>query len=146
VVSGVSAEQVEAPKNYVDFEDEPDKLKDMLKGKSPSVKAPSDTASERTLSAKSPTPPTVPITVPMQTERRDPSKVIINIGTPDSSRPFSTPTSPRDREGVSSEPEFSDDLELQYHIIPRTNGTGNAVKSISILVDSLVCIVLQESG
>lgn len=33
VVSGVSAEQVEAPKNYVDFDDEPDRLKGMLKGR-----------------------------------------------------------------------------------------------------------------
>ncbi|KAH7928777.1 hypothetical protein BV22DRAFT_1058262 [Leucogyrophana mollusca] len=33
VVSGLSREQVEAPKNYVDYDDEPEKLKDMLKGK-----------------------------------------------------------------------------------------------------------------
>jgi hypothetical protein len=36
VVSGVTPEQVEATvKNYVDFEDEPDKLKDILKGRNP---------------------------------------------------------------------------------------------------------------
>jgi WD repeat-containing protein 7 len=35
VVSGVTAEQVEALKNYVDFEDEQDKLKDILKGRNP---------------------------------------------------------------------------------------------------------------
>jgi WD repeat-containing protein 7 len=34
VVSSVSAEQVEAPKNYVDFEDEQEKLKGMIKKKS----------------------------------------------------------------------------------------------------------------
>lgn len=34
VVSGVSREQVEAPKNYVDFEDEPGRLKDLLKSSS----------------------------------------------------------------------------------------------------------------
>ncbi len=33
IVSGITTEQVEAPKNYVDFEDEPDKLKDMLKAR-----------------------------------------------------------------------------------------------------------------
>lgn len=35
VVSGVTTEAVEAPKNYVDFEEEPGKLKDMLKHKGP---------------------------------------------------------------------------------------------------------------
>lgn len=34
VVSGVTTEQVEAPKNYVDFDDEPGKLKKMLRGRS----------------------------------------------------------------------------------------------------------------
>lgn len=33
ILSGLSVEQVEAPKNFVDFDDEPDKLKDMLKGR-----------------------------------------------------------------------------------------------------------------
>ena len=46
VVSGVT---VEAPKNHVDFEDEPDKLKDILKGKNPRERhSISDTSSERT--------------------------------------------------------------------------------------------------
>ena len=35
IVSGVTTEAVEAPKNYVDFEDEQDRLKGMLKHKSP---------------------------------------------------------------------------------------------------------------
>ena len=33
VVSSVSAERVEAPRNYVDFEDEPEKLREMMKNK-----------------------------------------------------------------------------------------------------------------
>ncbi|KAL7279647.1 hypothetical protein ACG7TL_006053 [Trametes sanguinea] len=33
VVSGVSTESAEAPKNYVDFDDEPERLKGMLKGR-----------------------------------------------------------------------------------------------------------------
>ena len=35
VAAAVTTEQVEAPKNYVDFEEEPDKLKEMLKGRAP---------------------------------------------------------------------------------------------------------------
>ncbi|KAF9265238.1 WD40 repeat-like protein [Marasmius fiardii PR-910] len=39
VVSGITVERVEAPKNFVDFDDEPDKLKDMLKGRNPRDRA-----------------------------------------------------------------------------------------------------------
>ncbi|KAJ3575868.1 hypothetical protein NP233_g816 [Leucocoprinus birnbaumii] len=143
VVSGVSIEQAEAPKNYVDFEDEPDKLKDLLKGKNPSVKTLSDTASERAVSVKSPTPPTITLTEKHPPRRREMSKVLINMPS-NITRPFSTPSSPR--EPASPEVDLSDDLELQYHIIPRINGQGNSVRSISVLADSFICIVLQESG
>lgn len=74
--------------------------------------------------------------------RKDVSKVLINITPP--SRPFSPPTSPRDR--PSPDLILADDLELLFHIIPHTKGIGNAVKSISVLPDLFVCVVLQESG
>jgi hypothetical protein len=135
-VSGVSAEQVQAPKNYVDFDDEPDKLKDMLKGKNPMTKVLSDSSSERAV------PTTHVEEEPAPMRRKDVSKVLINITPP--SRPFSPPTSPRGR--LSPDLAFSDDLELLFHIIPRTKGIGNAVKSISILPDLFICVVLQESG
>lgn len=144
VVSGVSTEQVEAPKNYVDFDDEPDKLKDMLKGKLPSAKTISDVASEGTASVKSATPPVPPIVEPTPTKRKELSKVLLNLTSPSSSKPFSAPVSPRDQ--VSPDSDLSDELELLYHIIPPTNGAGNAVKSISILADLLICVALQESG
>ncbi|KAF9453126.1 WD40 repeat-like protein [Macrolepiota fuliginosa MF-IS2] len=140
VVSGVSKELVEAPKNYVDFDDEPDKLKDMLKGKNPSNKAVSDTASERTASVKSPSSPLTPIIPSAPTKRKELSTP------PNSSRPFSAPVSPRDRTSLDFDLVIPEDLELRYHIIPRTNGAGNAVESVSVLVDSLICVVLQESG
>lgn len=50
-VSGVNVEQAQAPKNYVDFDDEPDKLKDLLKGKNPMTKTQSDSSSEKTIPA-----------------------------------------------------------------------------------------------
>lgn len=141
VVSGISAERVEAAKNYVDFEDEADKLKDLLKGKNPST---TDTVSERAIFIKPPTPPTFPPTEPTLIRRTELSKVLINFPPPNNSRPFSTPTSPR--EPMLPGTEILDELELQYHIIPCTNGSGNAVKSLFILTESFICIVLQESG
>lgn len=144
VVSGISAERVEAPKNYVDFEDEADKLKDLLKGKNPSTRTLSDTVSERAISIKPPSPPTFPPTEPTLTRRMELSKVLINFPPPNNSRLFSTPTSPR--EPVLPGTEILDELDLQYHIIPCSNGSGNAVKSMFILMESFICIVLQESG
>lgn len=134
-VSGVSIEQVEAPTNYVDFDDEPDKLKGMLEGRNPVTKVHSDASSEKAV-------PATHVEEPAPTRRKDVSKVLINITPP--SRPFSPPTSPRDR--LSPDLAYSDDLELLFHIIPHTKGIGNAVKSISILPDLFICVVLQESG
>jgi len=144
VVSGISTERVEAPKNYVDFEDEADKLKDLLKGKNPSTKTLSDTVSERAISIKPPTPPNFPPTEPTLTRRMELSKVLINFPPPSNPRLFSTPTSPR--EPMLPGTGILDELDLQYHIIPCTNGSGNAIKSMFILTENFICIVLQESG
>lgn len=54
ISSGITKEQVEAPKNFVDFDEEPDKLKDLLKGRRPSNKRGSLDASVATLSAEAP--------------------------------------------------------------------------------------------
>ncbi|KAF7767943.1 hypothetical protein Agabi119p4_7186 [Agaricus bisporus var. burnettii] len=66
-VSGVNVEQAQAPKNYVDFDDEPDKLKDLLKGKNPMTKTQSDSSSEKTI-------PAIPVEEPAPMRRKDVSK------------------------------------------------------------------------
>jgi hypothetical protein len=130
VVSGVTAEQVEAPKNYVDFDDEPDKLKDILKGRTPRDK-PVLTDTNTKSNALSVIEP-----VPLSKRKNLLSAANSRAPTP----PFSAPSSPR--ESTSN----SDVWDLKYHIIPSRSGSGHAVKSIQILPDSQHFAVLQESG
>jgi len=134
VVSGVTTEQVEAPKNYVDFDDEPDKLKDILKGRAPRDKlVATDTNMERIPKSNA---PSFIEPVPLSKRKNLLSAANSRAPTP----PFSTPSSPRDCSSTS------DLWDLKYHIIPSRSGCGHAVKSIQFLPDSQHFVVLQESG
>jgi hypothetical protein len=131
VVSGVTTEQVEAPKNYVDFEDEPDKLKDILKGRAPRDK--SVTTDPNTERAPKSNAPSVIEPVPLSKRKNMLSAANSRAPTP----PISTPS--------SSSPN-SDMWVLKYHTIPTRSGSGHAVKSIQLLPDAQHFAVLQESG
>ena len=134
VVSGVTAERVEAPKNYVDFDDEPDKLKDILKGRALREKSiSSDTASERLSKSNA---PSVIEPVPFSKRKNLLSTTNSRASTP----PFPTPYSSREQFSNSSM------WVLRYHVIPLRSGFGYAVKSIQILPDAQLFAVLQESG
>ncbi|CAA7261526.1 unnamed protein product [Cyclocybe aegerita] len=145
VVSGINTEQVEAPKNYVDFDDEPDKLKGILKGKNPrerpnasdsgSEKAPKSTASsiiEPVPSSKRKNP--VPRSLLSATNSRAP--------TPPS---FSSPVSPKEV-SFRTPLETPQEWQLRCHIVPLLSGYGRAVKSIQALHGSALFAVLQEAG
>ena len=139
VVSGVTTEQVEAPKNYVDFEDEPDKLKDILKGRNPrerhdnsSDRAPKSSASS--IIEPAPKPKNLALRSLLSVENsRSPTP------------PFSAPASPREG-GSLSPPGFSYHWELLYHVIPYRSGFEHSVKSIQILEDGRFLAVLQKTG
>lgn len=133
VVSGVTAEQVEAPKNYVDFDDEPDKLKDILKGRALREKSISTDGSERLSKSNA---PSVIEPVPFSKRKNLLSTTNSRASTP----PFPIPHSPKELFSNSSM------WMLRYHVIPSHSGFGHAVKSIQILPDAKHFAVLQESG
>ncbi|KDQ62091.1 hypothetical protein JAAARDRAFT_29992 [Jaapia argillacea MUCL 33604] len=155
IVSGVSKEQAEAPKNYVDFEDEPGKLKDMLKGKGPKEKATagegiiaggslekshsSDTASIRSALPGSST-----------SKRRDDGASIMSHGRSPSTASWaeSRPTSPPPLITTQTPPTPLDNRELSLfcHIFPPRFGFGRAVAELRILEDKRHLLCLQESG
>lgn len=139
VVSGVTTEQVEAPKNYVDFEDEPDKLKDILKGRNPRERHENGTDRTPKSAASS-------IIEPAPKPRNLASKSLLSV---ENSRtptpPFSAPASPRESEPLSP-PGVSYHWELLYHVIPSRSGFEHSVKSIQFLDDGRFLAVLQESG
>lgn len=139
VVSGVTAEQVEAPKNYVDFEDEPDKLKDILKGRNPRERH--DSTSDRT-----PKSTASSINEPIPKRKSATSRSLLSTGNSCATTPpFSGPASPQEN-GSFSPPGGSYHWELLYHAIPSRSGFEHAVKSIHFLDDSRFFAVLQRTG
>lgn len=147
IVSGITTEQVEAPKNYVDFDDEPHKLKDMLMGRNPrgrsshsdfgdngngsDVKSPTDSAKDM---------------LPISPKRgTDPRSLLSATNSPAMTpKQYSTPSSPRDSTLFSVEP--SHDLALVCHIVPPRSCLGGAVMSIQLLNGNAVFAILTEAG
>jgi len=136
VVSGVTTEPVEAPKNYVDFEDEPDKLKDILKGRIP-----------RERSSDRPTKSTASSIIEAVPKRKNPASRSLfsaaNSRAP--TPPFSDPASPQEN-GSFSPPGPSYHWELLYHAIPSRTGFEHSVKSIQFMDDGRFFAVLQKTG
>lgn len=135
IVSGVTTEQVEAPKNYVDFDDEPDKLKDMLKGRSPRESKETPNGSDVDLKSHPPSllePPSISI------------KHRSNIKPTPSTTELSSATN--SISSLTRDRAFPvHDLTLWCHIIPPGSGPGNAVTSIRLLDNDSIA-VLQEMG
>lgn len=137
IVSGVTAEQVEAPKNYVDFDDEPDKLKDMLNGRNPRESKETPNGSDANM--KSPTPS---LLGPPKVNIKRSGVVKPSLSTAELSFVTANSTSSSSR-GLAI---FSHDLTLKYHILPPRCGQGNAVTSVRLLDNNESLVVLQERG
>ncbi|KAJ7726520.1 hypothetical protein B0H16DRAFT_1592489 [Mycena metata] len=130
IVAGITATQVEAPKNYVDFEDEPDKLKDMLKGRS---------HKERSVPPSTDASPAPSV---YHVKRSDGPKSLLSATNSPSHTPrtVSNPTSPVTQ---SSFPDDSQDLALSYHIIPARPGS---ISGMLLLEGNSLLAVIQRSG
>ncbi|CCL99455.1 uncharacterized protein FIBRA_01473 [Fibroporia radiculosa] len=132
VVSCISTEQVEAPKNYVDFEDEPDRLKGMLKGRSAKEKSfgelltiggerTSQTTSGRNPAALSST-----------------SSVRSSVSTPPS--PTLAPVSAIEATGPVTS------LSLKCHVMPQFGGVMHSVAALLDYQIGRYIISLQRTG
>ncbi|KAF8984038.1 hypothetical protein BDQ17DRAFT_1260967 [Cyathus striatus] len=141
VVSGISREQVEAPKNYVDFEDEPEKLKDMLKGRSP--RPSSDTSSERRASLSKSTVSPVPGNSVLKRKETPKSMLSATNSRAPTPKSFSTSSSPKDGSFVH---EHLHELTLRYHTIPSTCSPERAVTDIQFLNGHRFFAALQQTG
>ncbi|KAF7302006.1 WD-REPEATS-REGION domain-containing protein [Mycena indigotica] len=134
IVSGVTTTQVEAPKNYVDFDDEPDKLKDMLQGKSNHK----NTRSPPPSTENSP-PPSV-----FQAKRLDPPRSLLSATNSPSQTPksVSNPPSPPSQSAFGADTD-TQNLALYYHIIP---SDSSPVSDLLLLQSNSLITVLQQSG
>ena len=149
----VSKEQVEAPKNYVDYDDEPAKLKSLLKGKG-LVKERGVIDSmipnfERNIhldrqSARKSTHLTLD---------KEETKSFLSAGdssppwTPSSLSPvFGTPPSSALPNTIRAADDPSDSLRLVAHIFPPRFGQGRKVTGLEILERGSLVVSLQECG
>ncbi|KAJ7776775.1 hypothetical protein DFH07DRAFT_797695 [Mycena maculata] len=130
IVSGITAAQVEAPKNYVDFDDEADKLKDMLKGRS---------HKERSAPTSNETSPAPSI---HHVKRFDGPKSLLSATNSPSQTPrtISNPPSPVTQVSFTDDAQ---DLALLCHIIPPHSGS---ISALLLLQKDALLAVLQQSG
>jgi WD repeat-containing protein 7 len=138
VTSSVTKEQAEAPKNYVDFEEEPGKLKELLKGKSKLSLEESSTTSQ-----SSRPPSFISVSSRVKSQDYDESLKAAQPTSPIAS-PYSPPVSPAPFPIASERSLF--ELELAYRVIPRSSGPGAGVSQLQILGDIGSLVVLQRNG
>jgi len=136
VVSGVTTEQVEAPKIFVDFDDEPDKLMEMLKGRSPRDKT--------FVEVIAPTPSVDGSALPGLKRREDAKSLLSATNSP---VPIPNLQLPQDLPKIVPEISFSlRHLSLRCHIIPSCSGPGRPIVGIQMLDNTRLIVALQESG
>ncbi|TFY66090.1 hypothetical protein EVG20_g5003 [Dentipellis fragilis] len=147
VVSGITTEQAQAPKNYVDFDDEPEKLKDMLKSgvRETSVTDRLMPSFDKGFSfEKSGTTSTSSPTATRTVTRRESRSLLSATQSPTlTSKSFSVPPSPALL--PSSVPDMHA-LSLGQHVLPPRFGDGYAVTGIKSLHGGHQLLCLQRKG
>ncbi|KAF7290909.1 WD-REPEATS-REGION domain-containing protein [Mycena chlorophos] len=131
IISGITPAQVEAPKNYVDFDDEPEKLKDMLKGKGHKEPRSPPASTEHS------PPPSVFLS--KQSNRSLLSATNSPSHTP---KTISNPPSPPSQSAFGTDSDASG-LSVFYHIVPPETSANS---ELLLLQDSSLLAVLQQSG
>ncbi|KAF7964959.1 hypothetical protein HWV62_1324 [Athelia sp. TMB] len=153
-VSGLSKQQVEAPKNYVDFDEEQGKLKGMLKGKGIRDKTivdhllPSFDKGVVVDKKEKSTPP--PLSMPQKTsslaKRKEDARSLLSANTSPSFTPksLSAPSSPMlVAQGAPGAHLAGSTLALRCHVYPRRPG---AVRALTLVNDNRLLISMQENG
>ncbi|KAH8114792.1 WD40 repeat-like protein [Phellopilus nigrolimitatus] len=129
-VSGLSKERVEAPKNFVDFEDEQEKMKGMIAERG--VRDMKDSSPRSSLS-----PP-----FDLSVHRMDDAITLASVesSSPLISPPLSPTLSPQ------SSVSHRKHLFMRARILPQDFGYGHSIVTIRILEEGELFLALQESG
>jgi len=153
-VSGLSKEQVQAPKNYVDFDDEPEKLKDMLKGRGvvkekAAIEGMLQTLEKGVTADKLGSP--LPYSTPGSSSRRKDDGRSHLFSRPISpftkSRTPSTPSSPMllpTNNRLELNHPYS--LSLKCHVFPPRSGPARGVVQFRLMKGDKYAVCLQEQG
>ena len=146
VVSGITDEQAQAPKNYVDFDEEPEKLKEMLKGRRkdstskdgrPSLSFDRTAATEK-LQVLSKTLPS-----PSGSVRRGEPKSLLSAT---HSPALSVTSLPSPHSVIPSPFEPLYQLSPEFHVFPSRSDPGNAVVGLHTLLNGRYLICLRSKG
>ncbi|KAK0201531.1 hypothetical protein DFS33DRAFT_1348146 [Desarmillaria ectypa] len=143
IVSGITTEKVEAPKNYVDFEDEPDKLKDMLRGHRTKDRRYSSEYRDTTSNPRHAPTVSPEVVFSSANQRKEMPHSLLSATTSPGFTPksISTPASPRGQPLIEHGPK----LDFSHCIIPPHFGQGHAIASLRPLDDARY-LVLREDG
>ena len=133
-VSSVTTEQAEAPKNYVDFDEEAERMKGMLKGKSVKEKAPellSPDVERKSSVEKDTRSPRVQALSPTPSTKSTPLQCVPS--------PSATPPLLDLSDGPSS-------VSLTCHVFPPKYGYLHAIRAFKPYDSGRYLICLQEAG
>ncbi|KAI0642943.1 WD40 repeat-like protein [Trametes meyenii] len=145
VVSSVSIESAEAPKNYVDFDEEQERLRGMLKGKGTRERhaSTSRTRPEKDWIASAQASPASGSSL----KREDTRSYLSAALSPSSSTlSLSNPPSPTLLPAASPEPSSAFLLSLRSHVFPPRSGPGNAVTTLKAHNGGRYFSCLQSTG
>lgn len=144
VVSAISDEQAQAPKNYVDFDEESEKLRELLKG---GVKDLSSTdrprrSFDRTIPTERQPVQPEGLALPPGPAPRGEDRQLIGTHSPSPSI-TSLPSS----HSIPPSPFCTSyQLSLEFHVFPPCSGPGNAVVGLHALVNCRHIICLRSQG
>ncbi|KAL0567058.1 hypothetical protein V5O48_014937, partial [Marasmius crinis-equi] len=131
IVSGITTERVEAPKNYVDFDDEADKLKGMLKGQQPRDRGSSITSTS-----------TERLSIDGPTKQKEPARPLLS---PTPLSPLSPPHTPNVLSTTSTS-HVKGRLRPLSHVLLPAAGPRTSVISTQMVEGEDLLAVMQRSG
>ncbi|EIW52425.1 WD40 repeat-like protein [Trametes versicolor FP-101664 SS1] len=145
VVSAVSTESAEAPKNYVDFDEERERMRGMLKGRKSRERhsSTSRTRQEKDLSASSQS-----TSAQISSLRKEDTRNYLSAALSPSSSTLSlsNPPSPTFPPAASPEPNGALALNLRCHVYPPYARPGSSVSTLKVHEAGRYISCLHESG
>ncbi|OJT12977.1 WD repeat-containing protein 7 [Trametes pubescens] len=145
VVSAVSTESAEAPKNYVDFDDERERMRGMLKGRKSRER---HASTSRTRQEKDSSASSQSTSAQISSLRKEDTRNYLSAALSPSSSTLSlsNPPSPTFPPAASPEPNGTLALNLRCHVYPPYARPGSSVSALKMHEGDRYISCLHESG
>lgn len=145
VVSAVSTESAEAPKNYVDFDEERERMRGMLKGRKSRER---HSSTSRTRQEKDSSASSQSTSAQISSLRKEDTRNYLSAALSPSSSTLSlsNPPSPTFPPAASPEPNGALALNLRCHVYPPYSRPGSSVSALKVHEGGRYISCLHESG